>query len=66
MAIEFRIASHQILAREGIDQFHGAIEPVGAPVEAVCLAGMINVDSRSVADDLLKLREPFNDSGAGR
>src|SRR5215813_4340114 len=63
---EFRVASHQILAREGIDKFHGAIEPVRAPVEAVRLASMIDVDSRSVPDNLLKLLKPFNNSGTGR
>src|SRR5215813_8761950 len=66
MPIEFRVASHQIFAREVIDKFHGAIEPVRAPIEAVRLAGMIDVDSRSVPDNLPKLLKPFNNSGTGR
>src|SRR5262249_41634775 len=66
MPIEFRVAFHQILAREGIEQFHGAVEPVRAPVEAVRLASMIDLDSRSVSDNLLELLKPFDDSGTGR
>src|SRR5262249_42604543 len=66
MPVEFRVAFHQIPAREGIDQFHGAVEPVRAPVEAIRLAGMIDVDSWGVPDNLLKLLKPFDNSGAGR
>src|SRR5215475_16104043 len=66
LPVELRVASHQILARKGIDQFHGAIEPVRAPVEAVRLAGVISVDSRGVPDNLLKFLKPFDDSGTGR
>src|SRR5215475_9455456 len=66
LPVELRVASHQILAREGIDQFHGAVESVRAPVKAFRLAGMIDVDSRSVSDNLPKLPKPFNNSGSGR
>src|SRR5262245_57212106 len=66
MPIEFRVAFHQILAREGIDQFHNAIEPVLAPVEAVRLAGVIGVDSRGIPDKFLELLKPFDDSETGR
>src|SRR5262245_61158657 len=66
MPIEFRVAFHQILAREGIDPFHGAIEPVRAPVEGVRLASMIGVDSRSVTDNLIELLKSFDDSETGR
>src|SRR5262249_43419782 len=66
LPVVLRVASHQILAREVIDESHGAIEPVRAPIEGVRLASMIGVDSRSVPDNLLELLKPFDDSETGR
>src|SRR5262245_34426827 len=66
LPVELRVASHQIFARDVVDQPHGAIEPVLAPIEAIRLASMIGVDSRSVPDNLPELLKPFDDSGTGR